>query len=81
MPEEKAYCDGCRSQSGAIKNLGRQEPCNVYNCIDQKGVAFCFACGDFPREHLHPYANRASEVLHNTKVFNLCLIKKMGLEA
>jgi hypothetical protein len=81
MPEEKASCDGCRSQGGAIKNLGRHEPCNVYKCIDQKGIAFCCECVDFPCDHLHPYADRASEVPHNTKVFNLCLIKKMGLEA
>jgi hypothetical protein len=29
---------------------------------------------------LHPYADKALEVAHNTKIFNLCLIKKMGLE-
>jgi hypothetical protein len=30
---------------------------------------------------LHPYADRAVEVAHNTKIFNLCLIRKMGLES
>jgi hypothetical protein len=35
----------------------------------------------FPCDHLQPYADRASEVPHNTKVFNLCLIKRMGLES
>jgi hypothetical protein len=30
---------------------------------------------------LHPYADKASELPHNTKVFNLCLIKRMGLES
>ena len=48
--------------------------------IDKKGYDFCCECDDFPCDHLHPYSDRANEVPHNTKVFNLCLIKKMGLE-
>ncbi len=32
----------------------------------------------FPCDHLHPYADHASVRQHNTKVFNLCLIKKNG---
>jgi hypothetical protein len=29
---------------------------------------------------MHPYADKAGALPHNIKVFNLCLIKKMGLE-
>jgi hypothetical protein len=43
------------------------------------GINFCSECSDFPCDYLHPYVDRA-EIWHNTKVFNLCLIKKMGLE-
>jgi hypothetical protein len=56
------------------------QPCNVYKCIAKKGFLFCSDCSDFPCDHLHPYADMAAERPHNTKVFNLGLIKKMGLE-
>ena len=80
LPEEKAQCLGCRNEGGAIDFLGMTEPCNVYKCITAKGIDICSQCDDFPCDHLHPYADRASEVPHNTKVFNLSLIRKMGLE-
>jgi hypothetical protein len=80
IPEEKAVCKGCRNEGGTIAFLGMTEPCNVYRCIGKKGLQFCCDCSDFPCDHLHPYADQASQKPHNTKVFNLCLIKKMGLE-
>ncbi len=81
---EQAVCDGCRKEKGEmhlVRFMGMTEPCNVYKCTEKKGIDFCCDCSDFPCDHLHPYADRASEVPHNTKVFNLCLIKKMGLES
>ena len=80
IPADKAFCDGCRAQDGTIKVLGMKEPCSVYKCISGKGLDFCCECSDFPCDNLHPYADKADMVPHNTKVFNLCLIKKMGLE-
>ena len=79
IPSQKASCNGCRNEGGRI--LDRSEPCNVYRCIGKKRIQFCCDCTDFPCDHLHPYADRASQVPHNTKVFNLCLIKKMGLKS
>jgi len=76
IPVEKASCEGCRNEKGTIAFLGMSEPCNVFRCIDKKDIKFCCDCSDFPCDHLHPYADRASQVPHNTKVFNLCLIKK-----
>jgi len=81
IPIEKAVCSGCRNEGGTIAFLGMTEPCNVYKCIQKKGIQFCCDCADFPCDHLHPYADKAFRVPHNTKVFNLCLIKKMGLES
>ena len=78
---EKAACMGCRNENGTIAGIGMTEPCNVYKCIQKKGLGFCCDCDDFPCDHLHPYADMASRRPHNTKVFNLCLIKKMGLES
>ena len=81
IPFEKAVCKGCRNEKGTIPFLGMIEPCTVYKCIEKKGLSYCCDCPDFPCDHLHPYADKASLVPHNTKVFNLCLIKKMGLES
>lgn len=80
IPYEKAFCIGCRNENGTIPFLNMTEPCNVYKCIEKKGIDFCYDCSEFPCDHLHPYADMASQVPHNTKVFNLCLIKRMGLE-
>ena len=80
LPMEQAMCQGCRNQGGIMDFWGWTEPCQAYQCISKKGYDFCYECEDFPCDHLHPYADRANEVPHNTKVFNLCLIKKMGLE-
>jgi hypothetical protein len=81
IPFEKAVCKGCRNEKGTIPFLGMTEPCNVYKCIEKKGLSYCCDCSDFPCDHLHPYAEMAAQRPHNTKVFNLCLIKKMGLES
>jgi len=80
IARQEASCSGCREQGGKIAFLKMREPCSVYRCISQKGIDFCCDCSEFPCDNLHPYADRASQVPHNTKVFNLCLIKKMGLE-
>jgi hypothetical protein len=81
IPFERAVCQGCREEAGKPDFLNWTEPCNVYRCITKRELDFCYQCSDFPCDNLHPYADRASEVPHNTKVFNLCLIKKMGLES
>jgi len=83
---EMALCKGCRDQGGCIalhanvSQRGEGEPCGAYACTKEKGLDFCYECDDFPCDHLHPYCDRADKVPHNTKVYNLCLIKKMGLE-
>ena len=80
IPAEKASCLGCRNEKGTMKWLDWTEPCSVYACTAKKKIDFCCDCDDFPCDNLHPYADKASERPHNTKVFNLCLIKKLGLE-
>jgi len=84
VPEEKLLCRGCREGKGApdiFKLMDKSDPCKAYKCAEEKNIRFCHECSDFPCDHLHPYADKAGMVPHNTKVFNLCLIKKMGLEA
>jgi hypothetical protein len=81
LPCEKARCEACRNAHGTITFMGATEPCDVFGCTNRKGISFCFECSDFPCDYLHPHADLASTRQHNTKLFNLCLIRKMGLEA
>ena len=84
IPREFMDCRGCRHHDGKIPVqlhlFGEDHRCAAYECSKEKGVDFCGACGDFPCDYLHPYADKADQLPHNTKVFNLCLINRMGLE-
>jgi hypothetical protein len=79
IPLEDVGCKGCREVQGKCPIVPME--CTVYPCAKEKGVTFCCDCSDFPCDSLHPYADKADSLPHNTKVFNLCLIKKMGVEA
>jgi hypothetical protein len=79
IPMDKVGCKGCREVNGNCPVLPMK--CSLYPCAEKKGVKFCYECSDFPCDILHPYADKASSLPHNTKVFNLCLIKKMGINA
>lgn len=79
IPEEDVECPGCREREGCCPVVS--ETCSVYPCPRDRKVIFCCDCTDFPCENLHPYADQAQYLPHNTKVYNLCLIKKMGLKA
>lgn len=84
LPVEIMLCNGCRNHNGKIplqKHIfGDAHRCAAYECSQGKGLEYCGDCEDFPCDNLHPYADMASDLPHNIKVFNLCLIKKMGLE-
>lgn len=80
LPLEAARCEGCRNAKGSIAFLGDDEPCDVFRCTSEKGITYCYECTDFPCDNLHPFADQASVRPHNTKLFNLCLIKKMGID-
>jgi len=84
IPLEIMRCDGCRAHDGQIplqKHLfGEAHRCAAYECAKRKKMDFCGDCDEFPCDFLHPYADKSAELPHNTKVFNLCLIKKMGVE-
>ncbi len=84
MPLDVMLCNGCRAHDGKIPlqkhAFGADHECASYECSKGKGLDFCGDCGEFPCDHLHPYADKAATLPHNTKVFNLCLINRMGLE-
>ena len=79
LPIGAAKCEGCRNAKGTISLLGDNKPCDVFRCTSEKGITYCYECMDFPCDHLHPFADKAIARPHNTKIFNLCLIKKMGI--
>ena len=84
IPVKTMLCHGCRSHNEQIplqKHLfGEAHRCAAYECALDKGLKFCGDCDQFPCDNLHPYADKAGTLPHNIKVFNLCLINKMGLE-
>ena len=80
VPLKDAVCEGCREQCGKIKLFKASEPCKVYKCIMGRGLKFCYECDEFPCDNLQPFADQAQHVPHNVKVFNLCMIKRVGLK-
>ncbi|MBA7711817.1 hypothetical protein ES703_120783 [subsurface metagenome] len=80
LPVEAARCPGCRAVKGLAPVMGGQV-CETYDCAARKGVDFCYQCDDFPCPNLAPCADRAAEIAHNTKIYNLLLIQKKGTKA
>lgn len=78
IPESKVDCRGCREQKGRVLNAAS---CATLDCVTEKGVGFCFECGDFPCAKLAPAADKAGSYPHNIKLYNLCRMKKVGVEA
>jgi len=84
IPLEIMECRGCRYHDGRIPVqtylYGESHRCAAYECAKDKGHQLCGDCEEFPCDNLHPYADKADTLPHNVKVYNLCLINKMGLE-
>ena len=80
LPVEAAHCPGCRAVKGLAPVMGGQV-CENYDCATRKGVDFCYQCDEFPCPKLAPCADRAAEIAHNTKIYNLLLIQKKGTKA
>ncbi len=76
---DKAICNGCRPQKGRITFLNPEETCKLFLCAEEKGIDFCHECSDFPCERFQPYADKA-HFPHNTKMYQLCMMKKIGFE-
>lgn len=79
VPRDQIPCPGCRQLEGGHFHLPA-EGCATLTCIRTKGVEFCCDCDDFPCPFLAPQADRASQYPHNMKLYNLCRIKKIGVE-
>lgn len=95
MDYDKSACGGCRNKNGRAylsekNNLitegkcmlfsADDGKCRIYHCAEKKGIHNCSECNNFPCELLRPLADKAGKIPHNLKVYNLCLIKKLGIE-
>ena len=80
VPAEKPLCRGCRNENGACLFLGDGQLCKIYVCAEEKGIHNCSECSNFPCELLYPSAKLADMVPHNTKLTNLAMIKKVGID-
>ncbi len=79
IPMEKLPCPGCRAIEGVCPVIG--STCETYQCAAARKAEYCFSCEDFPCTKLHPAAHRAEVLPHNLKIFNLCTIQRIGVEA
>ena len=78
IPEDKIPCDGCRAVEGHCPVI--KEQCETYTCAVEKKVEYCYECREFPCAKLQPSSKRADVLPHNMKVFNLCTMKRDGVE-
>ncbi|UCF89566.1 MAG: DUF3795 domain-containing protein [bacterium] len=79
VPLVDIACRGCRQQDGTHWHLP-PEGCATLTCAQGKGVELCCDCDEFPCPLLAPLAQGADRFPHNFKLYNLCRIKKYGIE-
>jgi hypothetical protein len=77
IDREKVPCAGCRAQNGCRLHWNE---CATLDCVKEKGVDFCFECGEFPCQMLAPSRESAERYPHNMKVYNLCRMKLLGID-
>jgi len=77
-PDKVFVCAGCKPMQGRV--FSAPEACPTWVCATGRKVEFCYECPDFPCLKLAPCADRAQELPHNTKVYNLVLLQKEGAE-
>jgi hypothetical protein len=78
IPVEETSCKGCRDEKGNCKFTINNE-CATWNCVQEKGVNFCYECEEFPCKLLAP-SKKGADFLHNMKVYNLCRMKLNGID-
>ena len=71
-------CAGCRTMQGRPH---RDMLCETYDCcVNIRGLDFCYQCEDFPCLKLAPISAGAEIRRHNTKIYNLLMLKRLGLD-
>jgi len=78
IPVEETPCKGCRDEKGNCRFV-INKPCATWDCVQEKGVTYCYECTDFPCEKLMP-TFQGADYPHNMKVYNLCRMKLIGID-
>ena len=78
IPPEETPCKGCRDEEGHCR-FATNKQCATWDCVVEKGVAYCYECADFPCKLLMPTL-KGAQFPHNMKVYNLCRMKLMGVD-
>jgi len=78
IPIEETPCKGCRDEKGKCK-FAVNNKCATWDCVQEKGVTYCYECKDFPCEMLMPTLDGA-QFPQNMKVYNLCRMKLNGID-
>jgi len=81
IPREEITCRGCSEGNLCLFLKIQGKSCKTLDCVKAKGLDYCFNCDTFPCEYLLPLANGAAQYPHNMKMYNLCLMKRIGVEA
>ncbi|MBN2851400.1 MAG: DUF3795 domain-containing protein [Clostridia bacterium] len=81
IPKEKISCAGCINGNQCLFLELEGKKCKTLCCVEQKKVDYCFQCDSFPCEYLMPLSDNAGKFPQNIKLYNLCLMKKIGVEA
>jgi hypothetical protein len=78
LEPEQVQCKGCRAQKGCRLHFSE---CATLDCVNAKGINYCFECDEFPCVKLQPAAEGADKYPHNMKMYNLCRMKVVGVES
>jgi len=81
IPKEEITCQGCSKDNICLLLKAHGKRCKTRDCVDKKGVDYCFECDTFPCEYLMPIADGSSKFPQNIKLYNLCTMKKIGVDA
>ena len=80
IPKERITCKGCVDGNQCLFIDIQGKECSTLKCVKEKGVDYCFQCDTFPCAFLMPLADSADKFPHNMKMYNLCLMKRIGVE-
>ena len=78
IPREETSCKGCRDEKGYCR-FATGKHCATWDCVQEKGVTYCYECNDFPCKLLMP-SQQGAQFPHNMKVYNLCRMKLIGID-
>lgn len=80
VPKHLITCDGCIDGNICLFLKIRGQTCKTADCVSENGVNYCFECSDFPCSYLMPLADGADKFPQNIKLYNLCVMKNIGVE-